>query len=263
MPRWVAVFFVVACVLAGCDQEKLIAEVTPKEDLDYAKQYVALIRKSDFAAVEAAMAPSLKTPQLKPTLALMASMIPPEPPISIEVVGVQTARSEDGASSTDLTLQYQFPNSWLLVQIVIRRAAGAVIVDTIYFTPLQSSYKELNAFTLGGKPVLSYAILAWSIAVPIFIVASLIGCLVTPIPKRKWLWCIMVFVSVGSVGLNWTTGAIDFSLIWIGVLNLGFTQLGVDGPYYFESTIPIGAIVFWIKRRTWRHAPATEPVVRN
>lgn len=263
MPRWGAAFLIMACILVGCDQDTLISEIAPKEDVEYAKQYVALIQKSDFAAVEAVMAPHLKTAQLRPTLALMASMLPPDPPISIEVVGAEGGRSTDGTSGTDLTLQYQFPKSWLLVQINIRRAAGAVIVDGIYFTPLQSSYKELNAFTFNGKPVLSFAVLASSIAVPIFIVASLIGCLITPIPKRKWLWCILVFVSVGSIGLNWTTGAVDFNLIWVGVLNMGFTQLGVDGPYYFQSSVPIGAIVFWIRRRAWLRAPATEPVVRN
>jgi hypothetical protein len=99
--------------------------------------------------------------------------------------------------------------------------------------------------------------------VPIFMVASLIGCIIAPIPKRKWLWCILVFVSVGTIGLNWTTGAVDFNLIWVGVVNVGFAQLGVDGPYYFESSIPIGAIVFWIRRRAWPRAPATEPVVRH
>jgi len=260
MPRWGAALLIMTCILVGCDQHTLVSEIAP-EDVEYTKQYVALIQKSDFAAVEAVMAPPLKTAQLRPTLALMASMLPPDPPISIEAVGAEVGRSTDGTSVTNLTLQYHYPKYWLLVQISIRRAAGTVIVDNIYFTPLQSSYKELNAFTFNGKSVLSIAILALSMAVPIFIVASLIGCLITPIPKRKWLWCILMFVSVSHIGLNWTTGAVDFELISVGVLNVGFTQLGVDGPYYFQSTIPIGAIVFWIRRRSWLRAPATEPVV--
>ena len=78
----------IACILTagmltGCDQRDLVAEITPREDEEFAKHYVSLFQKSDFAAIESAMDAPLKTPQLKPTLALMASMLPSEQPVSI------------------------------------------------------------------------------------------------------------------------------------------------------------------------------------
>lgn len=251
MRRWAAGLLLMVCILVGCDQRALIEKATPKEDADFAKQYIGLFQKSDFAAIEARMSPSIKNAQLRPTLMLMATMLPPEAPVSIEVVGVEATQSADGSSTTSLSLQYEFPKAWILVNIDMSRAGGAIVVDGIYFTPLQGSLKEINAFAIAGKPVSSYLILAMSVLVPVFIIASLICCIVTPIPKRKWLWCILVFVSVGSIGVNWTTGETSVSLLWAGLLNMGFGRLGLDGPYYFQTCIPVGATVFWIRRRSW------------
>lgn len=251
MQRWLAGIVLVVGILAGCDQRAYIAGITPKEDEEFATRYIALFQKSDFAAIEAPMAPNLKNAQLRPTLVLMATMLPAEPAVSIEVVGAEVTRSAEGGSTTSLSLQYEFSKVWLLANITITRTNGATVVDGISFTPLQGSLKQINAFTMAGKPVASYLILAMAVLAPIFIVVSLICCIATPIPKRKWLWCILVFVSVGSIGVNWTTGEASVAMIWVGVLNMGFWQIGVDGPYYFQTSVPVGAIAFWIRRRAW------------
>jgi hypothetical protein len=252
MRRWVTVFLLIACTLSGCDQREVVAKITPKEDEEFAKHYISLFQRSDFAAIEAPMDSGLKTPQLRPTLTLMTTMLPPEPPVSIEVVGVEVTRSSDGSSTTNLTLHYEFSRAWVLANIIIRRAGGAPIVDGITFTPLQASWKEINGLTFAGKPFSSYAILALSILAPIFMIASLILCIAAPIQRRKWLWCIVVFLSVGSFGVNWTTGEVDFSLLQFGLLPMSFGQLGIDGPYYFQAGIPAGAIAFWIWLRARR-----------
>lgn len=223
----------------------------PEDELNFAKQYIALFQSSDFAEIEARMSPGTKTDQLRPTLMLMATLLPPEAPLSIKVVGVQTTLSTGGSSDTSLKLQYEFAKDWLIADVVMQRKDNVLMVKAIYFTPLAGSWEDANAFSVSGKPLLSYAILLVAIFVPAFMVISLICCFVTPIPRRKWLWCIFVFFSIGAVNLNWTSGEVDFQLLRIGLLGVGFERVN-GGPYLIHTAVPLGAIMFWIRRAAWR-----------
>lgn len=258
-PNWIAGLLFVVCALSGCEPQIVIDQVPP-EDRNFAKQYIALFQKSDFAAIEETLNPQMKNAQLRPTLMLMATLIPAEAPTSVEIVQAEITISTGDSRTTALKIEYQFSKAWLIVDISISRANGSTVVDYIYFTPMATSWKEVNAFTLGGKPVLSYVFLLVSVFVVTFMIVSLIVCLVTPIPKRKWLWCILAFVGVGSLGLNWTSGEVDFQIFSVGIFNIWFGRVGVDGPYYLQTYVPVGAIVFWIRRRAWLRDQAASPL---
>ena len=51
-----------------------------------------------------------------------------------------------------------------------------------------------------------------------------------------------------SFRLNWTTGDFEFQLLNIRLLGAGFLRSGTVAPWILSFAIPVGAILFWIKR---------------
>jgi hypothetical protein len=94
--------------------------------------------------------------------------------------------------------------------------------------------------------------------VPVFIVVSTIVCIRTPIPRRKWLWIIFILVGFGQFELNWTTGDARLKL-GIQLLGAAATWLGPYAPMILSVSLPVGAAVFWMRRKKWLRMTPVEP----
>lgn len=136
-----------------------------------------------------------------------------------------------------------------MANVVLKRAGeGLSVVDFgVYRT--DGSQRELNKFVLQGKSPWHYAILTLALAVPLFIIITLIVCVRTPIPRRKWLWVIFILGGIGSVGTNWTTGALEFNLLQYLVLGGSALASSEHAPWVITAGFPLGALIFWFKRR--------------
>ncbi|MGH9806787.1 MAG: hypothetical protein ACRD9W_05925 [Terriglobia bacterium] len=121
---------------------------------------------------------------------------------------------------------------------------------------LSDSLQHMNRFTLDGKSLINFIVLGLAVLVPSFIVFSVIACIRTPIPRRKWLWIVFILLGLGQFGLNWTTGETEIRAFAFQVLGASVTWVGPYAPMMLAVSIPVGAIVFWLRRRTW-HAPST------
>ena len=66
----------------------------------------------------------------------------------------------------------------------------------------------------------------------------------------RWLWAAIVLIGAGRFTLNWTTNHVSVIVLAIQVLGSGFTRLGPDAPYLIATSVPVGAILFFIKRLT-------------
>ena len=119
--------------------------------------------------------------------------------------------------------------------------------------PLNQPYQEGLEFSLRGQSNWHYIFFAAVIIVPGLILCTLIICALTPLPKKKWLW--ILFISVGFIRfkLNWVTGDIVFTPLSMMVLGAGYMTESPFAPIWLIVTLPIGAVVFLIKRRTLIH----------
>jgi hypothetical protein len=86
------------------------------------------------------------------------------------------------------------------------------------------------------------------IIIPLFIILSIIYCFKTPL-KRKWLWILFMLFGIISFKLNWTTGDFELQLLNIRLLGAGFSRSGTVAPWILSFAVPVGAILFWIKKR--------------
>ncbi|MGC4076436.1 MAG: hypothetical protein QM702_05270 [Rubrivivax sp.] len=245
--RLFALLALLTALLSGCDRDAVFERLMPKEEARQAQLYVAQIAARDYAALKEAMAPELRTPDLDQRLQTMSRMLPPGPPTSVKTVGANTLKA--GAVTTyTITLEYEYPNTHLVAAVTLERHDDRLVLKGITFVPRTQSLEEENRFKLDGKGPLHYLVLALAVAVPLFVLYALVLCARTKFLRRKWLWLLFVAVGFVQFQFNWSTG--DWGVIPLSVLLLGsgFATSGPYAPWIFTIALPVGAIVFLLRR---------------
>lgn len=91
----------------------------------------------------------------------MAQMFPAEQPKSVKVVDLKYLWNQDSSTHT-LTLEYEFSDRWLLVNISIKRASGLpAAISAFNVTPITDSLESINRFGLVGKSGLNIWCFVW------------------------------------------------------------------------------------------------------
>lgn len=250
MKSKVLIGLIAVLALVGCDQKAWFEKFIPKEEAEFSKNYLALFQTRDFDAIEARIDQNLKNAQLRPKLEQIASSFPTEKPNDIQTVGAQTFSNAD-TTQVNLTFQYAYPGKWLLANVVLQKKGGETVVTGVNVQPLSDSLENINRFTFEGKGATHFAIFVSAIVVPLFIVAAIILCIKTPIPKRKWLWVIFILFGFVQTTLNWSDGNLNVNPLSFQILGAGFWKASPYGPLLLSVSIPIGAIVFLFRRKKW------------
>jgi hypothetical protein len=102
--------------LVGCDEAALMKKWTPPGAEATARSYVELLRQGKFDRIEHDLDGSVTDSNVRDTFAKMAVILPTDDPESVKVVGAHTFHGQ-GYSTTDVTLEYQFPSKWVLVSV--------------------------------------------------------------------------------------------------------------------------------------------------
>lgn len=254
MRKWFVPWaFAIAAMLAGCDAKQTVDSFAPKPEVDIGRGYIEDIRARNFAPVRKAMDPQYLT-GIDKALERIAGLFPSRPLKNIKLVGTNTIK-ETAFTTYQFSYEYEFSESWLLAQIVMRRTGGNLKIEGVTITPLADSLERFNAFTFRNKGFAHYFFFLAAMALPIFTFATAVVCWRTPIPRLKWLWIVFVLLGFCTFTLNWTTGAIDFQILRVALLGAGFGQAPF-GPLLLQISLPVGAIIFWFRRRSWCPPPA-------
>jgi hypothetical protein len=233
--------------LAACTRAQLMKRLVPSKDESFARSYVDLLRKQAFDQVELELDASIARSDVRNTLVTMAAMFPSGDPKSSKVVAFSFRH--DGESAThSLTLEYEFPDKWLLVDISIRRIGGVSTVSGVRVTPIGDSLEHANRFSVLGKNAQQYAILALAVAAPIFTFYVLVVCLRAKKQTLKWLWAIFILAGVGKLGVNWTSGELRFTPFAINIPCGGAAAMPAYGPWLVSVYFPLGAFLYLMKR---------------
>jgi hypothetical protein len=233
--------------IGGCSRSELMKKMTPPADEAFARERIDLLRQKRFEQIEQELDPSISVPNIQETLNTMAGMFPGEEPKSIKVVDLKFLHSQD-SSTHILTLEYEFSETWLLVNISIKRMSGLSTIAAFNVTPIAESLENVNSFSLVGKTGLQYSMLGLALAGPIFCLYALIVCLRTKMPNFKWLWAIFILFGVGRLAVNWTTGELTFTPLAVHIPCASMTAVPAYGPWMVAVSLPIGAILFMARR---------------
>lgn len=247
MARALCLLSIAFCLSSsGCNRAALMKKMTPAEDELFARKYVDLLSQQQFEQVEQKLDPSISNSRA--TLATMAGMFPAKEPKSVKVVDVRFLHSR-GSSTHSLTLEYEFSDRWLLVNMSIRKKDATSTIMTFNVTPVADSLERVNRFGLVGKSLPQYLVLGLAVIGPIFCLYVFVLCLRTKEQNLRWLWAVSILFGVGRLAVNWTTGELTFTPLALYVPCASATEVPAYGPWVVGVYLPLAAILFLIRRR--------------
>lgn len=236
-------------LIASCSYEDTLNSILPKEESEFAKGYLENLRNKKFEDLKKPLSKELLTPDVESRMAQAASYFPEGKPLEIRAIGANVHTTPDKWLA-NLSYQYYFDNGWAVANILLEREKEGLVVKRVNVTRLPKPLEEIYAFDFKGKKAVHYVFLVLAIAIPLFILYSLILCIRTPINKKKWLWVVFILVGVVAFRLDWTTGQFAVQLVNINLLGAGTAKASPYAPLILTISIPLGAIIFLAKRRS-------------
>jgi len=234
--------------LSSCSYEKMLEKFTPKEEAQYAENFLESVRGNNYEEVYKQLHPDAKSQLTEEKFNEIYNYLPSENLLGKKIIGSQTSKTNDEWSGL-FTFEYSFENSkWLLAQASVSKQNDSLSITSFYFQVTEKSLREVNKFTLRGKQLKHYLILLLAILNPLISIFTLIVCIRTPKMKRKVLWCILILIGIMILKINWTTGELNFNPLYLSLLSAGATASSPYSPWVITISIPLGVIAFWIKR---------------
>jgi len=252
MLRNIYLLLLIGLLFTGCDQKALLRKLVPKDDDGFARRFLDAVRAGDYVVADQMLDSSLRGEKSASGLHDLNGALAHGEPLSVEVIGcnVFAQASTQGAirTTTNLSYQIRFADSWAAGNVAVGRLGGVMSVLQARFQPIPDSLESLNRFTFAGKSVVHYLVFAACIAVPAFILLSLIVCIRSRI-RRKWLWIIFILLGFGQFRLDWTSGRFDVQPISFVLLGTNALRPSSYSPWILGFAVPVGAIIFMACRR--------------
>ena len=247
-----AVLVFSSCVGRGVDQSKL-----PQPQSDFAISYMERIRAGDYDAAISMTSENVRE-QLTPQLFSQMSSLFPTGTVYCEVIGYQT-RKFFSASITDsgnrtsssvcsITVEYSGDDGRYAVVSANVDSADVMSVSYINITPTSLSQREVNRFTLKGKSPTHYMILLAALGTVIFSLITFIVCCMTKDLKYKAIFLLTMFIGVGFVTINWTSGEMSALKFFITIPQLYARSASPYSPWQIGFGVPVSALIFWFTR---------------
>lgn len=237
-------------LLAGCGANVYMENFVPEETDAVARDFIKSVKRGDYAAAEKVLNPEFVTEGLRNQLGTITEELSGGDITSIKLVKFNnTYRVPDIRDVRRSYLYYQVEVDGvfhMVFAVVDNLRSGEKMVQAFYSEPLPSSMDEMNAFTLSGKGFKHYLMLLVALVEAAFILFTAYLCLNTAV-ERRYSWLVLILFGVGSLSLNWTTGALDWNWFTAVFLGAGFLPDGLHGPWTVSVSIPFGAIFFYLK----------------
>lgn len=168
---------------------------------------------------------------------------------SIKIVGYNIFEVSKQHITYNLTYELQYPDKWALFSIRFVKVKNEFIVEAYNISPLKESLEDMNKFTFKGKGFIHYLFLIFMIAEVLFTIYALVLCIKT-VMKKKVVWLLFILCGIVSISLNWSTSAINIQFLSIQfLLGVGFFKSGPYAPWILTFSIPLGAILFLVRRK--------------
>jgi hypothetical protein len=212
----------------------------PQEDEALARDCVDLLLQDRFDELESRLDPSIRSADIHEKLAEMSSYFPSRP-ISVKPVEAGIVRGRD-FSTTSITLEYQFQQSWLLAHVVIRKEAGVKTISVFRITPTAEPFEVMNEFTF-DKGLSQYAGLLLTLSIIALTSYAFVLCIRMKLGNKKWIWLVTILVGICRLTVNWTTGQWFFTPLALHIPPVA-ASCSPYGPWILQIFSPIGAIAF-------------------
>jgi hypothetical protein len=177
----------------------------------------------------------------------------PAKPTSIEPFFVEMG-NKDGQALKYIRFELIFPTGQKsILNLYIGKDNGTEQIFGLNFQDAAAIQKK-NEFTLQNRSVIDFVFLFLSVGVVIVILAMALVCVILR-PKRWILWLIFILQGFSIFDLNWASDKVSFEPFRILMLGGSVSKGGLEySPWLVDFSIPIGAILFFLKFRSQIHA---------
>lgn len=155
---------------------------------------------------------------------------------------------DDGVSDTYWQFIYEYPvgKRYSIFIVTVEEQNGQDKVVGFHANMYNSSWESRSTLNFKDKSAVHYIMFAMWILVFVFVVISFIKMLTTDF-KKKWLWGIFILMCNLSILFNWSVGIASFKgFLSFSFLGTGYSSGTIDTPIALTTSIPIGAIIFWL-----------------
>jgi hypothetical protein len=263
-----ALLVISALFLVGCLNEKneraLIEKFAPREDDEFARRFVDLLREGRSDEAGSMLDPDVAAKAGVTGLNQLHQILDHGQPSAFELIGVNVTNfmpfnGSDARHRANLVYQLRFPDAWVVATVLVESKSRERHVVSVYVQPVSDSLQILNQFTLRNKSIVHYLVLAACILIPLLIVITTVLCVRTRV-RRRWLWIIFILIGFVQVRFNWTTGAFDVQPLSFSLLGAGWFRASSYAPVVFTFAFPLGAIFFLICRSRLRRRGEPPPL---
>lgn len=232
------------------------------QDVAFADEYFAWLSEGEFDQALYVLAPNFR-PQLAPLKEDFQKIFTEVRTFKKTIVGCNVTHFKGtGPSKRTVTLAYEWssPKAWFAGHLVWQEIGGRRVVYGLQMNPLPAPLEKLNSFSLFDKGLGHWIFLILAILNPLLILWALIACIRAKIPKRKWLWGLFIIVGFFKLNLNWTTGELSgfisqstegfkINPISLQLFGSGYYRASDYTPWVISTSLPLGAIIFLLRRR--------------
>jgi hypothetical protein len=247
-------------MLWGCSFESFV----PDDVEEVVRENERLVMAGDAAGLRAAMIPEAAATVTDEVMAQIATIFPAgEAPKETRWLGyMSTSSASTTTGSTKLTevvRQLDFEGSSVVVSQRLTLTDDGLRLLHVNFTLLTPEEVAAGEFSLEGKSLTHYVVLAGVAAVLLFSIVSVFAVWRPPALKRRILWTLFCLIGVGTLHFNWATGELTSGLIertadtfrinflQVHVLSAAAEKVGA-GPWIITLAFPLGAVLFWIQK---------------
>lgn len=253
---------VISILITSCGQNYLDESKVPQLENKFAKSYIDSLKSGSIDYCYDLIMPEYQNEQALNYLKNVHQNLSTRKLINTNIIGYRVTKMND-TKYTHLEYEYEHDVDWAYFTVDLINAGGIIKVQGFNGNGFQESLVKANSFDLKGKSFGHYLTLLLMVSIPLFILTTIVFIALTPI-KRKVLWIIFALFGIFAIHFNWGTG--DFMLLIrqlspdgqmemvksaflkISILGAGYTRPSVLHPWIMHFAIPVGAIVFWIKR---------------
>ena len=161
--------------------------------------------------------------------------------------------SSEKFSEYKLSYEYEFANKNILFRTILQEKNNKFVVVMFNGEILPGKLSELTKFNFESKSIVHYIFLSFAIVTPIFIFITLFYMLRSRITtKQKIIWSIAILiVCFPKFVIDWNNGTTDFNFLNFSLFGSGFTKPNLYSAWLISFHIPIGALVYWFKKKSY------------
>lgn len=241
-------------VLCGCNQTDDLAllEMAAPGD-EFARNFIEKIAKGETDSAYAKLDSELQSDDalsfLKSTGEKIETLDLADFKIVEQRVETRTETKTGRVKLYSLGYEYVFEEGVVLFLMMLSETDKRTEVTSFNVEYLPEPLSRLTAFHFNDKSVLHYLFLFFGVAVPFFIITTMIAMLRSEMTvRKKLLWTLLILlVNMPQFSINWVTSDVDFSTFSISLFGFGITRPALYLPWIFSFSLPLGAAGYWFQ----------------